>query len=150
MARTETIHASAVAVEGRGILIRGASGSGKSSLVLGLIDRDPGSTRLVADDRVALDVDGGRLVASAPEAIAGKLEVRGIGIVEIPHLAACPVALVVDIRPLTECDRMPAAAARTTTLLGIALPRLDLPAGAVDGPARVRFALAHLTEGKPS
>lgn len=150
MAMAETIHASAVAIEGRGILIRGESGSGKSSLVLGLIDRDPDATRLVADDRVALAVDGPHLIATAPIPLAGKLEVRGIGIVDLPHLVACPVALVVDIRPAAECERMPAAEDLAITLLGIALPRLVLPEGASDGPTRVRFALRHLAVGKPT
>ncbi len=85
---TETVHASAVLVGEHGVLIRGASGSGKSSLVLGLIDRDPSSTRLIADDRVHLDADRGRLVAAAPDTIAGKLEVRGQGIVEVAHVVA--------------------------------------------------------------
>ena len=150
MAAVETIHASAVAIDGRGILIRGESGSGKSSLVLGLIDRDPDTTRLVADDRVALALDGACLVATAPAAIAGRLEVRGIGIVEMPHLAACPVALVVDIRPPADCERMPPAEALAVTLLGVSLPRLVLPAGASDGAVRVRFALSYLAVGKPS
>ncbi len=148
MSAGETVHGSAVAIDGRGILIRGRSGSGKSSLVLGLIDRDPARTRLVADDRVALAVDGDRLVATVPAAIAGKLEVRGIGVVDLPHVPSCPVALVVDIRPPAECERMPAAGALATTLLGIAVPRFMLPHGAPDGPARVRFALAHLAVGK--
>jgi HPr kinase/phosphorylase len=150
MAPGETVHASAVAIDGRGILIRGESGSGKSSLVLGLIDRDPAATRLVADDRVALSLDGAHLVATAPGALAGKLEVRGIGIVDMAHLASCPVVLVVDIRPAADCVRMPAAGDLAVTLLGVAVPRLVLPAGAADGPARVRFALSHLVVGKPS
>jgi len=150
MSGDETIHASAVAIDGRGILIRGRSGSGKSALVVGLIDRDPATTRLVADDRVVLTLADGHLVATAPASLAGKLEVRGIGIVEIPALSSCSIALVVDIAPPRECPRMPAAEALTVMVHGVAVPRLILPSGAHDGPARVRFALVHLAGGKVS
>jgi len=139
-----TVHASAVAVGAHGVLIRGASGSGKSSLVLGLIDRDPATTRLVADDRVMLAPDRGRLVAAAPPALAGRLEVRGQGIVAIAHVSPFPVALVVDLLPPAECPRMPEPAEMEAVVMGIVMPRLMLPVGIVDASARVRFALARL------
>lgn len=75
---------------------------------------------------------------------------RGIGIVDMPSVLSSPVALVVDIAPPAECARMPGADALTVTLLGLAVPRLMLPSGAHDGPARVRFALVHLAGGKLS
>jgi serine kinase of HPr protein (carbohydrate metabolism regulator) len=142
MSGSDTVHASAVAIGDRGILIRGPSGSGKSSLVLGLIDRDPDTTRLVADDRLSLSVVHGRLVAAVPPAIAGKLEVRGQGIFEVPYLSPCSIDLVVDLLPSADCPRFPEEADRTTAVNGVLLPRLMLPEGSADGVARVRFALA--------
>jgi len=144
MSLPQTVHASAVAIGTHGILIRGVSGSGKSSLVLGLIDRDPATTRLVADDRVELTVARGRLVAMAPPALAGKLEVRGQGIVDIAHLPQGAIALVVDLLPADRCPRMPEPPEMEADVIGVVLPRLMLPIGAIDAPARVRFALARL------
>lgn len=146
MSGAGTVHASAVAVGERGVLVRGASGSGKSSLVLGIIDRDPDTSFLVADDRVTLMAHDGRVEAAVPETIAGRLEVRGLGIVTVPYVSPCPVALVVDLLPADRCPRFPEPRERTTVLLGIALPRLLLPIGAVDAPARVRFALRHFPQ----
>ena len=76
----ETVHASTVASEGRAVLITGPSGSGKSDLALRLLDR--GFT-LVSDDQTIVTRVDDRLIASAPPTIAGKLEIRGIGIVEM-------------------------------------------------------------------
>jgi HPr kinase/phosphorylase len=144
MSPPQTVHASAVAIGTHGILIRGASGSGKSSLVLGLIDRDPAATQLVADDRVKLTVARGRLVAMAPEALAGKLEVRGQGIVEIAYVPQSVIALVVDLLPADQCPRLPEPAEMEADVIGVVLPRLMLPIGAIDASARVRFALRRL------
>ncbi|MFO1141291.1 MAG: serine kinase [Amaricoccus sp.] len=95
-----TIHGSAVAFAGRGILILGASGAGKSRLALALIGR---GAALVADDRVVLSRRGAALVASAPPALAGLVEARGVGILRLPSLPETPLALAVDL------DRPPAA-----------------------------------------
>ncbi|HZP19401.1 MAG TPA: serine/threonine protein kinase [Bauldia sp.] len=136
------VHATAALVGGRGVLIRGASGSGKSSLLLALIDRAPAECRLVADDRVELSVEDGRLVARAPEAIAGLFEIRGLGIVRRDHVSPADVDLVVDLKPLAECPRLPSDEEKRIVLEGVALPRLILPANAADGAVRVRAALA--------
>src|SRR3954447_22487577 len=84
----ETVHASTVATEGRAVVIAGPSGSGKSDLALRLLDR--GFT-LVSDDQTTIKRDGDRLIASAPPNIAGKLEIRGIGIVEMDVHGDVPV-----------------------------------------------------------
>ena len=102
----QTVHAAAALVGGRGVLIRGASGSGKSSLLLALLDRDPEAV-LIADDRVTVSVEGGRLLASTPEEIAGLMEIRGVGIVRQPHVSPAEISLVVDLLPLAECPRLP-------------------------------------------
>jgi serine kinase of HPr protein (carbohydrate metabolism regulator) len=144
MSLAETVHASAVRFAGRGILIRGASGSGKSALVLQLLFADP-EARLVADDRVALSAAAGRLVAAVPDALAGLLEVRGQGIIRRPHVSPAPIDLVVDLRPLADCPRLPEPADGRVAVLGLDLPRLILPTGAVDGIVRLRVALERLS-----
>jgi serine kinase of HPr protein (carbohydrate metabolism regulator) len=144
MSLLQIVHASAVAIGTHGILIRGASGSGKSSLVLGLIDRDPATTQLVADDRVQLTVERGLLIAAAPPALAGKLEVRGQGVVDIAHVPQSAIALVVDLLPADQCPRMPEPAEMEADVMGVVLPRLMLPIGAVDASVRVRFALGRV------
>lgn len=135
-----TVHASAVIVGGRGVLIRGASGSGKSTLLLALLDRDPEAV-LVADDRVALTADGGRLVASVPETIAGQMEVRGLGIVLRPHVSPAAIDLVVDIVEAAAAPRLPGASERTVTIGGVSLQRVFVVAGAPEAAARVRAAV---------
>ena len=142
----DTVHASAAVVGGRGVLIRGRSGSGKSSLLLALLTTVPDAV-LVADDRVAVSAEAGRLSAAVPAAIAGQMEVRGLGIVHRPHLSPVLIDLVVDLLPLEECPRLPAPDERTTTLVGIAVPRVFIAVGASDAPVRVLVALAEIAGG---
>ena len=139
----DTVHASAAVVGGRGVLIRGRSGSGKSSLLLALLTTVPDAV-LVADDRVALSAEAGRLSAAVPAAIAGQMEVRGLGIVQRPHVSPVLVDLVVDLLPLEECPRLPAPDERATTLVGVAVPRVFIAVGAADAPVRVLVALAEI------
>ena len=143
MTAPSTIHASAARVGASGVLIRGIAGSGKSSLLLSLVF-GPGDVVLVADDRVIVAANGGRLIAAVPEAIAGRIEVRGVGIIRRPHVSPVPIDLVVDLLPLAECPRLPDAAEKRTVIEGIAVPRIFVAVGAVDGPARVRAALADM------
>ena len=88
------VHGSCVGIGGRGVLLRGPPGGGKSDLALRLID---GGAVLVADDQVALTARDGALFAAPPETIAGKIEARGIGIMNLPHDAEARVALVIDL-----------------------------------------------------
>ena len=131
----ETIHASAVALEGRAVLISGPSGSGKSDLSLRLLDR--GFT-LVSDDQTIIKKDGGRLVASAPQNIAGKLEIRGIGIVEMECTQNVPVALIVEL--MGEIERLPDDS-RQRPILGIMLPMVTIDALTASAPSKVAIAL---------
>jgi len=129
-----TLHASCVALapsSGRAeapafaaALILGRSGAGKSSLALEMI---AGGARLVADDRTRVRAGPGGLVASAPAAIAGLIEARGVGLIPLPPLAEAPVAVVVDLsRP--EPERLPPL--RLVPVLGVALPLILRPSAA--------------------
>lgn len=104
MTGTETIHATCIAFGDIGVLLRGPSGSGKSDLALRLIDA--GAT-LVADDRVMLAAGHGRVVACAPPELAGLLEVRGVGLVELPYASNIGIALIADLVPSDAIDRLP-------------------------------------------
>ena len=128
------IHATCVTLDGAGILIRGPSGAGKSDLALRLIEL---GAVLVADDRTDLRALTEGLVASAPPSLAGKLEVRGIGIVDLPHAAAAPIRLVVDLA--AEVERLPEPA--RCTLLGRELPLIALRPFEGSAPAKLRLAL---------
>ena len=136
-----TVHASAALVDGTGVLVRGPSGSGKSSLVLALILADRARNRLIADDRVALTEADGRLIAAPPPALAGLIEIRGYGIVRLPYVAAQEIGLVVDFVLDAEVARMPPAEARLVRLGGVELPRLTVPIGLADAAIRVRAVL---------
>ncbi len=128
------IHASCVAIDGAGVLLRGPSGSGKSDLTLRLID---GGAMLVADDRVDLCRDGDRLVAAPPPALAGLVEAVGIGPLEVPHRPDIVVGLIIDLVPADTVERLPRSSEET--LLGVALPRFSLHAFGISTPAKVRL-----------
>lgn len=134
--QTETIHASSVAIGGVAVLLHGLSGAGKSDLALRLIDR---GAALVSDDYTLLRRDGDRLLASPPATIAGKMEVRGLGVVEMPHLDEAPVGLLIILDEPT--PRMPDEAPATRELAGIAVPALSLPPLDASAPIKVELAL---------
>jgi serine kinase of HPr protein (carbohydrate metabolism regulator) len=134
----ETIHASTVAIDGRAVMITGPSGSGKSDLTLRLLDR--GFT-LVSDDQTIVRRDGDRLVATAPPAIAGKREVRGIGIVEVERLGDVPVALLVELT--SDIQRLPDDS-RERPILGVGLPLISIDAMTASAPSKVSLALGRM------
>jgi len=130
------VHASCVAIDGAGVLLRGPSGSGKSDLALRLID---GGARLVADDQVALSRAGGTVIARAPPALRGLIEVRGLDIVALDALAQAPLALVVELSPGDFVERLPER--RECELLGTALRCIALSPFEASAPAKVRLAV---------
>ena len=138
-----TLHGSAVLVGEHGVLVRGEAGSGKSSLVLALVDGDA-FARLIADDRVALTAASGRLVASAPAALAGLIEIRGQGIARRPFVSPAVIRMIVDLVPAATVPRMPAPEEARATLEGIELPRVLLAARAGDQARLLRAALVAL------
>ncbi len=135
---SEMLHATTVAKGGRAVLISGRSGSGKSDLALRLLDR--GFT-LVSDDQTYLRVDSGKLLASAPPTIKGKLEVRGIGIVDLASADDMPVCLLVEL--VGEIDRMPEEG-KERLILGVAVPLVGIDAMTASAPAKVELALDRL------
>ena len=126
---------SCVAIRGRAVLVAGPPGSGKSSLALALIDR--GAT-LVGDDAVQLEVRSGTLWAAPPQNIAGRLEIRNVGLIELPA-AAAPLALVVRLDP--QAPRF-VRAASVAELAGALVPELALYPDAATLPLRTEWALA--------
>ena len=135
---SETLHASCVAVQGRAVLISGRSGSGKSDLALRLIDR--GAT-LVSDDYTMLRRVDGRLVASAPANIAGKMEVRGVGILPFDAVTDTQVFLFVDLDQAGE--RLPHAE-EARMVAGVRLPAIAINSLEASAPVKVEVALRHL------
>lgn len=131
----ETIHASTVAKEGRAVMITGPSGAGKSDLTLRLLDR--GFT-LVSDDQTVVKKDGDRLLASSPPTIAGKLEIRGMGIIEVERVENVPVALIVELTG--EIQRLPDDS-RERPILGVKLPLITIDAMTASAAAKVSLAL---------
>jgi len=134
----ETLHSSTVACNGRAVLISGPSGSGKSDLALRLIDR---GFSLVSDDQTIVRRDGDRLFASAPARIAGKLEIRGIGIVEVDWVNDVPVALLVELT--SDIPRLPDED-RQRTILGVPVPLITIDALTASAASKVSLALDRL------
>jgi serine kinase of HPr protein (carbohydrate metabolism regulator) len=134
----ETLHASTVAIDGRAVLITGPSGSGKSDLALRLLDR---GFALVSDDQTIVRRDGDRLIASAPPSISGKLEVRGIGILDIDHDDDVPVALLVELT--SDIQRLPDDS-RERPVLGVSLPIVSIDAMTASAASKVALALDRL------
>lgn len=141
---SETLHASCVAIGDQAVLIEGRSGTGKSDLALRLIDR---GAVLVSDDYAVLTRRDGALTASPPATIAGKMEVRGLGLIEVGYAQDVPVALVVvaDNDPV----RMPEAEA-LRAIAGVMLPELRLSLLEPSAPIKVERALLLLGRSRPS
>ena len=137
----ELIHANAVELDGRAVVLIGAPGSGKSSLSLGLMER---GGKLIADDYIHLDTAAdGTLWASAPEQTAGKIEVRGYGILPTPHTQRGQVHLIVRLMDKGDVPRMPES--HTEPLLGVDVPRIYLDPHAPQAIERLVVVLRTLS-----
>jgi hypothetical protein len=132
----EIVHASCVAIRGRAVLLAGRSGAGKSDLALRLIDR---GAELVSDDYTELWRVGDSLLASAPARIAGKIEARGVGILEMAAAEGVPVCLYADLDRSPE--RLPEAA--TIRLATLDIPLVALAALEPSAPLKLEYALVH-------
>ena len=135
---SETLHASTVALDGRAVLICGPSGSGKSDLALRLLDR---GFALVSDDQTIVRKDGGRVLASAPPTIHGKLEIRGVGIVDMDSVGDVPVALCIELT--SDIQRLPDDS-RERLVLDVRLPLISVDAMTASAPSKVALALERL------
>jgi len=130
------VHATAIAIDGRAVLLRGPSGAGKSDLALRLIDA---GARLVADDQVELRRAGGRVLVRAPAALAGLVEVRGVGILRLEPLREAALAMCVDLVPSAEVERLPEICCED--VLGLAVPSIAISPFEASAAAKLRFAL---------
>ena len=143
---TVNLHGTAVAVGGRAVLLRGRSGAGKSDLALRLIALGPGplladAPRLVADDRVIASPSGTGVIVSSPAALQGLLEVRGIGIVRVPFIAAADLALVADLVEPSAIERLPEPLA-PAQICGRAIPRVLIAPFEASAPVKIVLALS--------
>jgi HPr kinase/phosphorylase len=143
----ELMHGTCVALGRSAALLRGPSGSGKSDLALRflfLARRGPAALEpptLVADDQVRIRREGDRLLVEAPATLRGKLEVRGLGIVDMKSAADAELVLVADLVAAGEVDRMPGANAKVS-LLGVDVAAIRLAAAEPSAPIKLALALA--------
>jgi len=141
----ELVHGTCVALGRRAVLLRGSSGAGKSDLALRFMAlAGEGALRplLVADDQVWIEGRAdGSLMASAPETLAGKIEVRGIGIVEAPYVAEAQLVLVVDLVAEKEVPRMPPEPLESVSIAGVAVPWLHLAPFELSAALKLKLAL---------
>lgn len=148
------IHGTCLAIGGEGVLLVGKPGAGKSDLALRMIDqRGIGlsgllrAAELVADDQVVVHRKDAGLIASAPPALRGKLEIRGLGIAELPVVAETRLRLAVRLTPAAEIERLPDLVRARMDILGIALPLILLDPQNASAPARLRAALDQFVTG---
>jgi HPr kinase/phosphorylase len=145
------LHGTCISVNGEGILILGRPGAGKSDLALRLID-EPGHgisgalmrSELVSDDQVIITRREGKLIASAPSNISGKLEIRGLGIVALATQSSVPLSLIVKLQVHSAIERLPDRG--TFDILGLALPLVEIDGNSPSAPARLRAALQWLKQ----
>lgn len=135
MIGTLLVHGTAVAIEGDAVLLRGPSGAGKSDLALRLIDA---GARLLTDDQALLLRQDHRVVVRAPAAIAGLLEVRGIGILRLDPVEEAPLAMLVDLVSGSTVERLPEG--RFEKVLGLAIPLIALAPFEASAAAKLRLA----------
>ncbi|HEY1432166.1 MAG TPA: serine/threonine protein kinase [Stellaceae bacterium] len=136
------VHATAIAIDGRAVLLRGPSGAGKSDLALRLID---GGAVLVADDQAELRRDRERVLVTAPAAIAGLIEIRGVGVLRVEALPEAALAMCVDLVSSSEIERLPET--RCEDVLGLGVPVISLSPFEASAAAKLRFALCAFSAG---
>lgn len=132
------VHATAVAIDGKAVLLRGPPGVGKSDLGLRLIDA---GAHLVSDDQCELRRDGDRVLVRAPAAILGLVEVRGVGIVRMAPRSDVPLALIADLVAPGAVERLPQP--RREPILGLDLSVVAIAPFEASAVAKLRAALLH-------
>jgi HPr kinase/phosphorylase len=153
-ATPELVHGTCVALGTRAALLRGPSGAGKSDLALrflALSEEGRDKPMLVADDQVFVAPNGdGALVASAPSSIAGKIEVRGLGIVEVPAVAEAGLMLVCDLVGAKEVPRMPPHPWERTVIAGVPVKLIKLDPFEPSAPLKLKMALLWAARDLPN
>jgi HPr kinase/phosphorylase len=153
MSETLSLHATTVSLNGTAVMIRGASGMGKSDLALQLLEStgngltgQPINTVLVADDQTILSRRGEIIYASCPDTIAGLLEVRGHDVLQVEAVQNLPLVLVlvVDLRPSAQIERLPQPEDMLTQILGLAIPNIMIDPAKASAASRLRVAWARL------
>jgi HPr kinase/phosphorylase len=152
MSETMRLHATTLSLNGTAVMIRGASGSGKSDLALQLLEANGTgltgysiTTALVADDQTVLRREGETILTSSPETIAGLLEVRGHDVLDVKALQNVPLVLVVDLRPAAQIDRLPQPEDMFTQILGLPIPNIMIDPAKPSAASRLRVAWARLS-----
>ena len=156
--RQERMHASCVALDGIAAALTGPSGSGKSDLALRFVMAhfandplhvrthldSPGTTSLVADDQILIERYGERLVVHPPKTLAGKIEIRGLGIMQCTHLPNAELKLIVRLTEHDKVPRLPQDPPLTQTLLGVQVRTIELAPYDASAPNKLYLALKHL------
>jgi HPr kinase/phosphorylase len=137
----QTVHATALVIEKKGVLLRGPSGSGKSDLALRLIDD---GAVLISDDRTALIQRDGNVVAQCPASIAGKLEVRGVGILDVPYIEEAALSMIVNLVESDQVERLPLRS--KAELLGCRIPFMLLEPFEASAMAKIKMAIRRPAE----
>lgn len=136
----QLLHATAIAINGEGVLLLGPSGSGKSDLALRLIDR---GAKLISDDAVPVDCSGALPVLAAAQNIEGKLEVRGVGICTVGNIQSAPLRLAVELS--AELERLPPQG-QTISICGYDVPSLKLAPFETSAPIKLEYALRSVVD----
>jgi serine kinase of HPr protein (carbohydrate metabolism regulator) len=151
---TKQLHATCVAINGHGVLLVGPSGSGKSDLALRLVDEtgsglgdEKMTSVLVGDDQIVLTRQSDTLVAAPAAALAGLIEIRGVGILKCPYLGQAPLALVVNLMQQAAIERLPEAPGVVFKELGVSIPAIEVDASQPSAPGRVRCGLQAVLNG---
>lgn len=151
MSASATVHGTTLRIGGSGVLLLGPPGAGKSDLALRLIDQPghglgdaPLPACLVSDDQTVVECRGEALFASPPPALAGLIEVRGLGILKVGHCSPVRLALAVRLTTAATVERMPELAKSRFQLLGTGLPMVLIDPTQPSAAARVRAAVSAL------
>ena len=134
----ETVHGTVIGIDGNGVLLKGEPGSGKSDLALRFLEA---GASLVADDQVVLRLNKGQVFAEAPPQLSGRMEIRGIGIVDVPAISEVCLKMVVLLSSKGEIERLPKL--ESTKILGIIVPVILVSAFEASAVAKIKFALNH-------
>jgi serine kinase of HPr protein (carbohydrate metabolism regulator) len=150
---SDLVHGTCVALGRRGALLRGKPGSGKSDLALRFLALAGDGTlkpSLVADDQVFVEGADHRLLASPPSTIAGKIELRGLGILEVPFLGEAELVLVCDLVEPKEVPRMPDEHGERVVIAGVPVPVLKLAPFELSAPLKLKMALLLAAPDNPN